>query len=476
MSENQINEAVYTLKNSGNYTPLMTIVTTHVSEILEIDINAHYNKKICGALIERVRSVEFGIRILLRRKSEIEENFKKSDYLDNFENFTKTLIDIKKFVANITQFQRFKFFKADEVKENFLQLTKKFDACMNVLGFAMLTDQEKLKQIDDESLQDDLNEMTEFIGYIECYQEYREVSTPNELIEIPIIHPTKLQDPSNSLQANKHPTILKKKLLPDNREVACKSFLHDVSQFKNTLEILIKASLCPKILKFYGISKIDNNNYLIFEWAEMGNLKEVYEKYSITWTTKISFALDIFRAILFLDSHTMFHHDIRCENVLVTSKLESKLTNFRFARMKDDVTNYINQDRESLRWMAPEKMLDYEKENIVRYTYKCELFSFGMLLWELAFEKTPYDGKNLADIITHVTKGGREEIPVYSSDELEEAKICQEFTRIIKDVWAHEPGNRISPSKLFIELSNLKNKYTTDKLTMPLLEKKQPTT
>ncbi|CAG8802014.1 12265_t:CDS:1, partial [Racocetra fulgida] len=161
MSEEQINEAVDTLKNSKNYTPLISIVTTHVTEILELDKNAQYNKKICGALIERVRSVEFGIRILLRRKPEIEENFKKENYIDNFEKFAKTMIEIKKFVADITQFQRFRFLKTDTVKEKFLELTKRSDTCMGMLDFTIVTDQEKLKQIDDESLKEDLNEMTE---------------------------------------------------------------------------------------------------------------------------------------------------------------------------------------------------------------------------------------------------------------------------------------------------------------------------
>ncbi|CAG8649450.1 5593_t:CDS:2 [Dentiscutata erythropus] len=399
MSEEQINEAVNTLKSSGNYTPLVSIVTTHVTEVLEIDISAQYNKKICGALIERVRSVEYGIRILLRRKSELEENFKKEDYLDNFENFTKTLINIKKFVADITQFQKFRFFKVDEVKENFLQLTKRFDTCMGILGFTIVTDQEKLKEIDNESLKDDLNEMTEFLAHIEGFQEYQEISADS--IELPRISPTQLQNPNpnKNLQVNKPEPILKRILLPDNREVRCKSFLNDISQVQNTLEILLKAS--------------------------------------------------------------------------VTSELEPKLTNFQFARMKDDVTTYINQDRESLRWMAPEKMLDYEKENIVRYTYQCELFSFGMLLWELVFEKTPYAGKKLDDVITHVTKGEREEIAAYSSDKSEDIEIYQEFVRIIESVWAHRPEDRISPNKLFIELSNLKKKYASDKITMPLSAKKQ---
>ncbi|CAG8604494.1 24755_t:CDS:2 [Cetraspora pellucida] len=328
MSEEQINKAVNTLKDSRNYTPLISIVTTYVTEILEVDKNAQYNKKICGALIERVRSVEFGIKILLRRKPEIEENFKKDNYIDDFEEFAKTMIEIKKFVAEITQFQKFRFLRADTIKENFLELTKRFDTYMSKLDFTIITDKEKLKQIDDENLKEDLNEMTEFLKRIESYQEYQEIAISTE---IPKILPIHLQNPDNNLKVVRNH---KRILLPDKREV--------------------------------------------------------------------------------------------------TNELEPKLANFQFARMKDDVTTFINQDRESLRWMAPEKMLDYEKENIVRYTYQCELFSFGMLLWELAFEKTPYENKKLDYVISHVTNEGREEIPAYLSDKSEDYEIYQEFVRIIK--------------------------------------------
>ncbi|CAG8799741.1 7937_t:CDS:2, partial [Racocetra fulgida] len=181
--------------------------------------------------------------------------------------------------------------------------------------------------------------------------------------EIPNISSTQLQNPNNNLQVVRNSAIVKRILLPDNQEIACKSYSNDFSQVQNTLEILIKSSVCPKILKFYGISK---NNYQL-------------------------------------------------------------MANFHFARMKDDVTTFINQDRESLRWMAPEKMLHYEKENIVRYTYQCELFRY-----ELEIYKTPYENMKLDDVISHVTNGRREEIPAYSSDKSEDYEIYQEFVRIIK--------------------------------------------
>ncbi|KAF0356583.1 kinase-like protein [Gigaspora margarita] len=62
--------------------------------------------------------------------------------------------------------------------------------------------------------------------------------------------------------------------------------------------------------------------------------------------------------------------------------------------------------------MAPEKIRKLFTEsgnsNQVPYSKKCEIFSFGMLIWELTYQKTPYSNMKSNDVIIHVTKGNRE--------------------------------------------------------------------
>ncbi|CAG8836924.1 15948_t:CDS:2, partial [Cetraspora pellucida] len=83
-------------------------------------------------------------------------------------------------------------------------------------------------------------------------------------------------------------------------DVACKPFIHpnskeEVQIFYGQLAILGKFIESPNILKFYGLSKIDGKDVMVFDWAEMGNLREVYLKSAISWETKIKIAHGICR-------------------------------------------------------------------------------------------------------------------------------------------------------------------------------------
>ncbi|PKK71522.1 hypothetical protein RhiirC2_744464, partial [Rhizophagus irregularis] len=52
-----------------------------------------------------------------------------------------------------------------------------------------------------------------------------------------------------------------------------------------------------------------------------------------------------------------------------------------------------------INWTAPEKIENFDS---YKYDTKCEVFSFGMLLWELSFERIPYQGWDAQKIKDHV--------------------------------------------------------------------------
>ena len=48
-----------------------------------------------------------------------------------------------------------------------------------------------------------------------------------------------------------------------------------------------KLSSSRNFLKFYGISNTIGTLIMVNEWAELGNLKEVYDDYNISWNLKV---------------------------------------------------------------------------------------------------------------------------------------------------------------------------------------------
>jgi serine/threonine protein kinase len=89
------------------------------------------------------------------------------------------------------------------------------------------------------------------------------------------------------------------KKIYEQKDVACKHFYTEKINQRH-LAILRKLKASPYIIQFYGLSKLDIGDVMVFEWAEYGTLRELYQKYTIEWDAKISFARDICRGLIFL--------------------------------------------------------------------------------------------------------------------------------------------------------------------------------
>ncbi|PKB97809.1 kinase-like protein, partial [Rhizophagus irregularis] len=102
----------------------------------------------------------------------------------------------------------------------------------------------------------------------------------------------------------------------------------------------------------------------------------------------------------------ILHRDIRAENVLITHYNTAKLTNFKSSRSyKADTMNQI-QNIGQIRYSAPEIL---KRTPGFKYDNKCEVYSFGILLWEVSEEKTPYENYDLVEITNLVLNKHREQ-------------------------------------------------------------------
>ncbi|RIA93091.1 kinase-like domain-containing protein [Glomus cerebriforme] len=452
----------------GPYIPLFKKATALIDEIVKIYETAECNKAFCDALVERVTLSSGAIETLKCRKQKNEDNFRNVEYYKAFNRFIYVLTDIKEFVADISNIGVFKkYAQAHFIKEKFETLTKNYDVAMNDLHFNIAVANEEQRRIEAEALKKDLSNMTKYfekmddklvnicdeIMYIKKrIDDDNDGDKPlhgvNKINSKELIHPAR---PKSDDKRGKDPNFVIKKIYR-GQDVACKFTKEEIetsSKTQRILEILMKLSECKYILQFYGTSSIENRNVMVFDWAERGNLRELYDRKDIKWYCKVRIALDICRGLIFLQSVNILHHDLRCENILMTESLEPKIYNFELARSFDGKTTMLDPTAgDILRWMAPEKLTN------TPYTTQCEIFSFGMLLWELTFEKIPYKGWEGEKVMKHVKKGGRERITFGTSI----PEIYQEeYKNIINGTWKQSPHERISFVRLWDLLDELNN-------------------
>ncbi|RIB28080.1 kinase-like domain-containing protein [Gigaspora rosea] len=183
---------------------------------------------------------------------------------------------------------------------------------------------------------------------------------------------------------------------PFGKDVALKELLESQKNQPNKLElqigILKTINESRDIIQYFGLVTINSKQFLVTEWAEYGTLREYYETKNPDITIRARLALEIARGLNYLEEYEIFHHDVRSANVLVDCFEHAKITNFGLSRnYYVAISESIEASMENVRYMAPEMI----NKTTIRYNSKCEVFSFGMLLWELAEQKLPFSESGL---------------------------------------------------------------------------------
>ncbi|RIB20624.1 kinase-like domain-containing protein [Gigaspora rosea] len=359
-------------------------------EINQIYVNSECNKETIGIMKNRAKKAESVIEEFMKN----DEKFKQKEYRVTIERLEVILTKIKEYSlhsANYTKKEESQ--KVDKDLEETEKTLKGFDTQKAVHIQHQIANQSSVKTIG-----------------------------PNELTE-------------PHVQTKKIPLIKK---FYGTIEVECKGFkdLQDSEDFRRHLAILEKLD-SPYIRRFYGISYVDTQKVMVFDWAEYGSLK------------------DLIMLTIFLGQEKYKLYEIF---VVVLHNLDPKLGNFRYARTVEGTTiNLSHLTTMIIRWMAPELLMKYVEKRCDEkvYTFNCEIFSLGMLIWELCYEKLPYKDWNFKEISEHVSKGEREKLPYGKFDNQVDVKIQKEFIEIIEK----KPEDRITITKLYLKLEELVAEY-----------------
>ncbi|XP_068740133.1 platelet-derived growth factor receptor alpha-like [Montipora capricornis] len=143
----------------------------------------------------------------------------------------------------------------------------------------------------------------------------------------------------------------------------------------------------------------------------------------------LSFAWQIARGMNFLSSNGFVHRDLAARNVLLGEDKVVKISDFGLMRQTHENVYHLKKGKKiPVKWMAPEALYNSE------YTTKSDVWSFGILLWELStMGGNPYPGINNKELYNLLKTGYRMEQPNTCSDKLFE---------LVLTCWKDEPSER----------------------------------
>ena len=186
----------------------------------------------------------------------------------------------------------------------------------------------------------------------------------------------------------------------------------------------------PHIITFFGVAYAKFMTYIVIELAMNGSLFNYLhsEMKKPSVNLSLAWASDVARGMKYLHDHHIIHRDLKSANVLLTSTWVAKLCDFGTARELTHTTT--TEHAGTYRWMSPEIMRAAE----ARINKKCDLFSYGMILFELFDHKKPYaDTDSDVEVATKVLAGKRPPIP---------HTLPRYLHKLLKNCWKEDPRQR----------------------------------
>ncbi|XP_057461517.1 serine/threonine-protein kinase STY13-like [Actinidia eriantha] len=207
----------------------------------------------------------------------------------------------------------------------------------------------------------------------------------------------------------------------------------------------------PNVTKFIGASmgtsnlKIPSNNTsndahnslpsraccVVVEYLPGGTLKKYLIRNcrkKLSLKVVIQLALDLSRGLNYLHSKKIVHRDVKTENMLLDTHRTLKIADFGVARVEAQNPRDMTGETGTLGYMAPE-VLDGKP-----YNRKCDVYSFGICLWEIYCCDMPYADLSFAEVSSAVVRQNlRPEIP----------RCCpSSLASIMRKCWDANPEKR----------------------------------
>ncbi|KAK1424548.1 hypothetical protein QVD17_19880 [Tagetes erecta] len=168
----------------------------------------------------------------------------------------------------------------------------------------------------------------------------------------------------------------------------------------------------------------------------------------LDWRRRVHMAMDMARGMNYLHhcQPPVIHRNLKSSNLLVDKNLTLKVGDFGLSRIKHTTYLMTNTKTVAPHWMAPEILRNEHVDE------KSDVYSYGVVLWEITTGKIPWENLNSVQVIRAV--GFMNQWLDIPDD------VDPHWASLIRSCWSREPQSRPTFQEILIKLKDLQKKFT----------------
>jgi len=170
------------------------------------------------------------------------------------------------------------------------------------------------------------------------------------------------------------------------------------------------------VTTIYEIDEFEGQTFIVMEYCEGETLRKVIEKETLSVKKVLDLAVQICEGLTIAHEKGIVHRDIKSDNIMLTPRGQVKIMDFGLAKLKG--ATRLTQSRSTLgtaSYMSPEQA---QRENVDQ---RSDIFSFGVVLYELLTGQLPFQGDHEAAVLHAIIN--EEPLPVARFNNKVKAKL-----------------------------------------------------
>ncbi len=209
----------------------------------------------------------------------------------------------------------------------------------------------------------------------------------------------------------------------------------------------------PNIVTIYDVGRTEGVAYMAMEYLEGKELREILDSGVVLPIEKVvHIATQVCDGLAFAHENGIVHRDIKPANIMVMKNGMVKITDFGIAQVSSASRTMAGMVMGSPKYMSPEQVVGQAVDG------RSDIFSLGVVLYEMLTGKTPFVGDNISAIMYQILN--EEPIPPKAFNQ----NIPDSINYIILRTLAKHPDGRYQSAK---ELARDLRKYKTLEVPAP---------